>query len=85
MAETYRKASPCPICEGYNGAYRRERRCYGFISNYGTIYCSEVESKDAMPPSFCSSWLPVDVKLFRHELDPSTQQERGGGRQPWLL
>jgi hypothetical protein len=59
VATTYRKTHPCPVCHGYNGAYRKENRCKGFISEKGRVYCSRVES-----PVRPDGSVPLPLSLF---------------------
>ena len=40
--QRFKKASPCPNCGGYNGAYDKSNRCKGFLRREGDgFYCRE--------------------------------------------
>jgi AAA domain len=81
--QRFRKASPCPICHGYDEAPRgRGVRCFGFLSSDGEYaHCSREEHAGRLPQESNSQTyahrLTGDCKCgTRH--DPTS--ERSGGR-----
>ena len=61
MARNFTKPRPCPSCGGYNGAYRKEKRCKGFESEGGRIYCQNVETESYISPFGVKLYLQEDV------------------------
>jgi putative DNA primase/helicase len=52
LKTSFRKASPCPICQGYEQAPRGHgQRCYGFLSDDGTYaHCTREEHAGHLKP-----------------------------------
>jgi hypothetical protein len=55
--QRFKKATPCPICSGYDGQHRGQgKRCHGFISSDGRYaHCSREEHAGAISVSVESS------------------------------
>jgi hypothetical protein len=81
----FRKAQPCPICNGYEEAPRgRGQRCYGFLSDDGMYaHCSREEHGGSLKPdpngSTFAHRLVGDCKCgVRHDPSPEDRSSRNG-------
>jgi hypothetical protein len=83
--QRFRKASPCPICAGYDGAPRGQgRRCHGFRSGDGLYaHCSREEHSGALPMEVSSGTyahrLIGNCRCgVRHDPQPDDRSSRNG-------